>query len=222
MVPSASVMSIVHRARYYSNRLVDRAADAILGIRAQEVVKLETLGVVAGDAQHYEGVPYLALGRVLHRLDIGPRDVFLDYGAGKGRAMAIAAMFPFARVLGVELMPQLARVGASNLERARTRLRCRELQLVVGDAQTYEPLRDVTVFHLFNPFVGEVLRRVLGRIRASWVDHPRPITLLFANPVHFEALLAQDPWLRLVRTVPWPLHAQEGAVPNYCYRIYRP
>ena len=43
------------------------------------------------------------------------RTAFVDIGAGKGRAMLLAAEMPFRRIVGVELHPQLAAVARRNL-----------------------------------------------------------------------------------------------------------
>jgi len=217
-------MSLGSLGRYYANRVFDRAGDAYMGITTSKIVKLETLGTFSGDHQHYEGVPYLALLRALRHVPISPQDVFLDYGAGMGRAMAIAGLHPFARIIGIELTEELARKGKANLEIAARRLECRNVELIVGNAQTYDPPASVTVFHFFNPFIGDVLRDVVARIKHGLARVPRPVTLMFANPVHFEALLEVDPWLRLVREVPWPFFEQqrsEKGVASWSYRIYR-
>src|SRR5579875_4169673 len=43
------------------------------------------------------------------------RTVFLDVGAGKGRAMLLASQYPFLRVEGIELNSELATVAKANL-----------------------------------------------------------------------------------------------------------
>lgn len=40
---------------------------------------------------------------------------FIDYGAGKGRVLLIAARYQFDRVVGVELSEPLIRVAAANI-----------------------------------------------------------------------------------------------------------
>src|SRR5882724_11277495 len=40
---------------------------------------------------------------------------FLDVGAGKGRALLLAAELPFRKVIGVELSEDLARVAQKNI-----------------------------------------------------------------------------------------------------------
>jgi SAM-dependent methyltransferase len=41
---------------------------------------------------------------------------FLDFGAGKGRAMLVASELPFREVIGIELNPELAAVAQRNLD----------------------------------------------------------------------------------------------------------
>lgn len=54
---------------------------------------------------------------MLDRLDIrGAAEVFLDYGSGKGRALIMAAQYPFRRILGVEFSPQLSLIASQNIE----------------------------------------------------------------------------------------------------------
>jgi SAM-dependent methyltransferase len=52
--------------------------------------------------------------------------VFLDVGAGKGRAMLLASQYPFLRVEGVELNPELAAITKANIGAlaVRSRGRC--------------------------------------------------------------------------------------------------
>lgn len=128
--------------------------------------------------------------RAIRRLDVGEDDVFLDLGSGKGRVVWQAAQHPFARVIGVELSRELNAVARQNIERNRSRLACREVQLVTADASTYEIPDDVTVIYMFAPFRGRTFRAVTANIIASLDRAPRPLTLIYANPLMDEHLQA--------------------------------
>src|SRR5271166_6630819 len=53
---------------------------------------------------------------MLESLNIDCREfVFVDIGSGKGRVLLMAADYPFQRVIGVELLPELHRVAQANL-----------------------------------------------------------------------------------------------------------
>ena len=48
-----------------------------------------------------------------------PPDVFafVDMGSGKGRALLVASEFAFAKIVGIELSPQLHRIAQNNVKR---------------------------------------------------------------------------------------------------------
>ncbi len=91
---------------------------------------------------------------------------FVDLGAGMGRALLLAAEFPFRAVVGVELNPTLARIGRRNMAMWRKAGRARSpMRMICGDAAEFELPTGPCVVFLFNPFGAPVLRRVLN----SWV-----------------------------------------------------
>lgn len=123
------------------------------------------------------------------------KDVFLDYGCGKGRVISVAATYPFRQVIGVEVLPELVEVARSNIRRARRRLRCEDVSVVVADATTYEVPTDVTVIYLFNPFTGDVLLAVQQQIYQSLLKQPRHLILFYMNPATDPDTFAELPWL---------------------------
>lgn len=115
---------------------------------------------------------------------IAPIDqfTFIDLGAGMGRAVLLAAEYPFRGVIGVELHPTLARIARRNLTRWRAAGRaCAEMRLVCGDAAAFNPPAGPCVAFLFNPFGAPVLRRVLAKWARSFADRPGQFDLLYVN-----------------------------------------
>src|SRR5262249_59289520 len=124
------------------------------GIAVDRRLQVDTAGAVGfDDLEHggtigyfdYTATDWITLRRGLGYLDVGPDDVFVDLGSGKGRVLLMAAMHPFKRVIGVELSAKLNAIARTNVERASHRLRCKEVELVVADATEYELPDDVTV-----------------------------------------------------------------------------
>ncbi len=120
------------------------------------------------------------------------RYTFLDVGAGKGRAMLVAAEAPFREVAGVELNPSLAQIAEENFRRAQS-AQAREngapellssLRLAVGDVLEAPLPEGPVLMHLFHPFESPLLRRLLGRIGTSFGDRPRQMDLLYVNAEH--------------------------------------
>lgn len=176
-------------------RLNEEYHERRLGIRTTGLVTESVLGHQSGEFLSYSGAPYQALWRGLNMVSIRPgQDSFLDYGAGMGRAMICAATHPFKQVIGVEISATLAEHARQNFRRAAKHLRS-ELVLEVGDARKFPIPDEVTVIHLFNPFLGEVLATVGRNIRDSLHRTPRPLTIIFGNQGHFEKLFLHEGWL---------------------------
>ena len=108
---------------------------------------------------------------------------FVDLGAGKGRALLMASMYPFARIVGVEVQPTLEAVARRNIEVfSRPGQLCRRIESLCADAREYDfPLENL-VLYLFNPFPAYVLREVLEKLAASARSAPRPIFVLYNAP----------------------------------------
>jgi len=118
----------------------------------------------------------------LATLDLGAY-TFIDLGSGKGRALLLAAMYPFASIVGVEVQPALEAIARHNIERFDAPgQQCRSLHSICADAREYEfPLTPI-VLYLFNPFPDYVLREVLTNLVASTHRSPRPILVLYNAP----------------------------------------
>ena len=66
----------------------------------------------------YLGSPDRVTRHLIRSLDIDyTQFTFVDYGSGKGRALFVAAEFPFRNVVGVEISEALHRVAEQNLTR---------------------------------------------------------------------------------------------------------
>ena len=126
------------------------------------------------------------LKKGLRGREITPRDVFVDYGSGKGRVLFQAAQYPFRRVIGVEISPELTDVARANLELNRAKFRCDDVDLVTGDATEFDVPDDMTVAYMWHPFVGDTFRRVIDNIVASLEQNPRRLRLIYVTPVMAE------------------------------------
>lgn len=200
--------------------LGERFHDARLGIRTTgKVVPFGNDGR-PGFCKPYAPTAYRSFWAVMHEVAVRPgEDVFVDYGAGKGRIVVLAAMYPFRRVLGVEISPELSATARVNVQRAARHLRCRDVEIVTGDAAEFGCPNEATVLHFFDPFAGTVLERVLEQVRESLKAAPRPLKILYADPNEFVPLAARCSWLRKLVEVPYPF--SQGMEPiRESYYIY--
>jgi hypothetical protein len=183
-------------ARYARERISESFNDRRLGIRTAGRFSQEQLGIQNPYFVYYEPSDYRSIYKALRYLDIRPgENVFLDYGSGMGRVVIVAATFPFRKVIGVEICPQLHDAAQKNLSRAADKLRCRDVQLVRDDAARYSVPGDVTVAFFYSPFRGPVLADVLGNIRRSLVASPRRLFVIFKNTMHLDPMIDDHPWL---------------------------
>jgi SAM-dependent methyltransferase len=170
------------------------------GTRTSEEIDLQTLGIDAEGRVRHQPVGWLMIRRILSPRDVSPNDVFLDIGSGMGRAVLIAATYPFRRVIGVELSETLSAIAQDNVDRCRERLRCQDISLIVADAVGYEIPDEVTVVFMNNPLLGSLFADVLRNILDSYDRRPRDLRIIYQNPIEEPMLLATGR-IRLVKRV---------------------
>jgi SAM-dependent methyltransferase len=148
--------------------------------------------------------PYQPTEPELFRQMLGCMDVdfrgftFIDIGSGKGRALLMAADFPFHGVLGVELLPELHRIAQANMNRyASPSQQCFSVQSVCADAREFAFPPQALLLYLFNPLPEPGLRRLLENLQQSLRENPRPMYLLYHNPL-LEHVLAANSMLKKV------------------------
>ncbi len=121
------------------------------------------------------------------------RFTFIDLGSGKGRAVLLASEYPFRRIIGVEILPELHRVAQQNLLRfPAERQRCTSVEFWCGDARDFEFPAEPTVLYLFNPFFEPVLEQVLQNLKTSLDRDPRTLLLVYVNPISEHIVTAEN------------------------------
>ena len=121
--------------------------------------------------------------------------VFLDIGAGKGRAMLLASQYPFLRVEGIELNPALAATTQSNIAIWRTDPHAEALAPLLlhqADATRHPLPPEPTLAYLFHPFEAKLLRRFLRHVSGSVEREARSLDLVYVNAEH-DSLLDRLP-----------------------------
>ena len=208
--------------------LFDRWTDRRLGIDAAGMhspAELSLKGENAAHAVEYSATPTWIFRRLVDRLPIDPWEfVFVDYGCGKGRVIALAAERPFLRVEGIELSQDLHRTAESNIATAQ-RTGALRAPVVVHhrDATEYELPREPLVIYLFNPFGEQVIIRVLDKIEASLREKPREAYVVYVNAIHRHCL-ERRPFLREIPRSSWTKRVERLMMrwPSAVYRAQSP
>lgn len=135
-----------------------------------------------------------ALMRVAREIEL--RDyTFLDVGSGKGRTLLMASDYPFRRILGIELLPELHGVAVENITKYKSdSQQCFAIESIYGDVRELKFLPEPMVLYLFNPLPEAGLVELLKNLEDSLREHPRPVYILYHNPL-LEHVAISRPWL---------------------------
>jgi 16S rRNA G966 N2-methylase RsmD len=171
------------------NTAVEIAFDRWAGVSTRVPLGQELSTAAGGDAKAYEPAHLLRWHGVHGSIPVAPETAtFVDLGAGQGRAMVLATMRGYRRVVGVELDEELAAQARTNVARLRAgRVRRRddqELHVVHGDAAAFDWPPTSVVVWMYNPFGADTMRQVLHRICHSVRAPGSQLFVAYFNPVH--------------------------------------
>ena len=116
-------------------------------------------------------------------------DVVMDLGAGLGHVTLLTAICTDARCIGIELQPS----HVASARQCGQALRVHNAQFLAQDAREAD-ISSGTVFYLYTPFTGGILRTVLDALRREAAG--RVIRLCTLGPC--TAVVAEESWLKPV------------------------
>lgn len=122
---------------------------------------------------------------IFGRLDYSTERKLLDVGCGKGVVLKEASRFPFGKVAGIELQPELVRIARRNLNRLRLTDR---VSCIQADAISFDGYGDYNVYFFFNPFSEEVMEKVMDRILESRGGRWQDAVFIYHNPRYLRIL----------------------------------
>jgi SAM-dependent methyltransferase len=166
------------------------------------------------DSAWYEPMPIGRFSRVVRRLPISDRSAhtFVDFGCGKGAALALAIQHGFGSAVGVELDARLVEVARHNAEvlSGSTSEGGRTSIVHCDAAQFILPATPFVAF-FYNPFGAATMSLVLRNIEKSLLESPRSFAIAYANPC-VRAVLDDSVLLRRVATKPtWIVYGPNEA-----------
>lgn len=138
---------------------------------------------------HCEPSPARVALDLVDHVALGRSDRFCDIGAGLGQIALLVHLLSGVRTRCLEFDPGYCRQMRRNFDR----LNLRDISVTEGDARTAQ-YDGETVFYLFTPFTGRMLRTVLERLRQCAAAGP--CTLCTYGTITNQ--VQDEPWLRAI------------------------
>ncbi len=148
-----------------------------------EVVHLESEMVA------YQPTPARHIFDLIGRTALTERDSLIDLGSGLGHVTLMASICTSASCTGIELEPSYVDCARKS---ARS-LNLNNVRFIQGDARTAD-LSGGTLFYLYTPFSGSILRNVLNSLRQEAVR--REIRIFTFGPC--TQVVAEEQWLSAI------------------------
>ena len=134
----------------------------------------------------YQPTPARIILKIIGLLHITAGDVFYDLGSGIGHVPIMVHLLTDIRTKGVELEESYFRYSTQ----CQKKLGLSGVEFINADARAVD-YDDGTIFYLYTPFQGEVLRQVLGKLEAQ--SKRRPIRVCAHGPCALQVL--KEDWL---------------------------
>jgi len=151
-----------------------------------QVVQLES------EMVSYQPTPARHIFDLIGRTALTERDFLIDLGSGLGHVTLMASICTSASCTGIELEPSYVDCAR---ESARS-LNLKNVRFIQRDARASD-LSDGTVFYLYTPFIGTILRDVLKSLRYEAVR--RAIRICTFGPC--TPVVAEEQWLSVIGTL---------------------
>jgi SAM-dependent methyltransferase len=185
---AAYLRPATHRARR-ARAESERRFDEHYGVRTSEVGEVRPDDVLGtrwmGGRRHMALDPRFDFEAALAGLEVPlESSVFVDVGAGMGRALFLAARLPFKRMIGVEYSAELVAIARANLIRSSAPdVREREIEIVHADAVEFELPAEPLVLFIFNPFTCSVMAEFVDHVRTSFLTIPRRMVVVYHTAI---------------------------------------
>jgi len=205
-IPGLILKNVRHAWTHFSEPSTSHPSefDATYHVETDSIRETGSLDIDSPNARHavrYEPSPSGMVRAILSTLGLDwRRYTFVDFGAGKGRVLLLAAELPFKNIIGVEFSPELAELASNNIARYLAQVgSSARISCLCLDAVDFRFPEDPLVCYFYNPFGYPVLERVLSNLLASHARSARDIYVIYVHPVHQAEIKRQSPALVPIR-----------------------
>ena len=136
-------------------------------------------------AFRYEPIPFREFYSSMNNLQIKFEDyIFIDVGAGKGRALLLASDYPFKELIGIEFSKEIYKIAKNNIEKFKYMSKKANFNLLYEDATKYTFPNENIVLFLYNPFDGKVLYDFINKIRQYIKTTKKDFIIIYHYPMY--------------------------------------
>lgn len=161
--------------------------DALIGDVLSLDEPTDTIAALERDMVFYQPTPVRHVLDLIHRAHLRSDDIVVDLGSGMGHVPLLVSICTDAQACGVEREPAYV----ESARRAAQALHVNRASFVAQDARDADFSRG-TVFYLYTPFTGDMLRHVLDRLH----DEARHRSFRVATLGPCTPAVAGESWLR--------------------------
>ena len=166
---------------------LDDLISGILQFEIPDTVKIE----LTTEMVPYQPTPARHVFDMITRTALTDRDVLVDLGSGLGHVPLLVSICTDARCFGIELETTYVKCA----QKTAQTLNLSNVTFIQQDARVAD-LSGGTVFYLYTPFIGTILRAVLDSLQQQAVS--REIRVCTFGPC--TPVVAKEPWLKSDRT----------------------
>jgi predicted RNA methylase len=178
-------------------------------ILSLEELDLPTAAPATVDANHYQAITVRSFNEMMRAAPIDFRSfVFVDLGSGKGRALMLAAGYPFQTIIGVEFSKLLHDIAVDNIARFRQVGKApTNIELLCMDATAYEFPDNNVVLFLYNPFGGKTMKGIVDKLVDFLAHTSHKLIVIYRNPKCADLFDRQDALELLIATPGYRIYA---------------
>jgi hypothetical protein len=140
----------------------------------------------------YQPTPARHIFDLLDRIALTERDLFIDLGSGLGHVPLLVSICTGARCIGIELEAAYVDCARDSAQA----LNLNNVTFIQRDVRESD-LSGGTVFYLYTPFTGTILRAVLNSLRQEALS--REIRICTFGPC--TRVVAEEQWLKVVESL---------------------
>jgi hypothetical protein len=182
---SDALLPWIHKSGVVQGEGYDFLDELIVGIFEFEESGVEPVPLAA-EMVFYQPTPARHIFDLIDRTALTKHDVLVDLGSGLGHVPLLASICTLARSIGIELEPayiDCARQSAQGLNLNNVTFLQQDVRAADFSAGT--------VFYLYTPFTGTILRAVLDSLQRE--ASRRPIRIGTFGPC--TPIIAEEQWL---------------------------